>query len=248
MPDIQYETEVSLRQLVEADLNSLGRILDELTLCKSDLEAQEANSLRSQLGDRLNVEVDAVPTEDLNRVLNETRCQYEALVESNRRDVEEWFTRQTEELNGQVVSSSEQLQSYQLEITELRRTVHALEVELQAQHNLRDSLESTLTEIEARYSSQLAQVQGLIGKVEAQLAEIRRDLERQNQEYRVLLDVRARLEGEINTYRGLLESEDCKLPCNPCATTNACEKPIGPCVSNPCDPHTWCGPCNTFVH
>ena len=43
---------------------------------------------------------------------------------------------QTEELNGQVVSSSEQLQSYQLEITELRRTVHALEVELQAQHNL----------------------------------------------------------------------------------------------------------------
>ncbi|KAM9046399.1 LOW QUALITY PROTEIN: keratin, type I cuticular Ha3-I-like [Megaptera novaeangliae] len=234
----KYETEVSLRQLVEADLNSLGRILDELTLCKSDLEAQveslkeeliclknheqEANSLRSQLGDRLNVEVDAAPTEDLNRVLNETRCQYEALVESNRRDVEEWFTRQTEELNGQVVSSLEQLQSYQAEITELRRTVHALEVELQAQHNLRDSLENTLTEIEARYSSQLAQVQCLISKVEAQLAEIRRDLERQNQEYRVLLDVRARLEGEINTYRGLLENEDCKLPCNPCATTNAC--------------------------
>ena len=38
---------------------------------------QEANSLRSQLGDRLNVEVDAAPTVDLNRVLNETRAQYE---------------------------------------------------------------------------------------------------------------------------------------------------------------------------
>lgn len=43
---------------------------------------------------------------------------------------------QTEELNKQVVSSSEQLQSYQAEIIELRRTVNALEVELQAQHNL----------------------------------------------------------------------------------------------------------------
>lgn len=40
------------------------------------------------------MEVDAAPTVDLNRVLNETRCQYEALVETNRRDVEEWYTNQ----------------------------------------------------------------------------------------------------------------------------------------------------------
>ena len=53
-------------------------------------------------------------------------------------------------------------------------------------------------------------MQSLISNVESQLAEIRGDLERQNQEYQVLLDVRARLECEINTYRGLLDSEDCK--------------------------------------
>ncbi|XP_004685017.1 PREDICTED: keratin, type I cuticular Ha1 [Condylura cristata] len=272
----KYETELGLRQLVESDINSLRRILDELTLCKSDLEAQveslkeellclksnheqEVNTLRCQIGDRLNVEVDAAPNVDLNRVLNETRSQYEALVETNRRDVEEWFTTQTEELNKQVVSSSEQLQTCQAEIIELRRTVNALEIELQAQHNLRDSLENTLTETEARYSSQLSQVQCMITSVESQLAEIRSDLERQNQEYQVLLDVRARLECEINTYRGLLESEDCKLPCNPCATTNACGKSVGPCVSSPCTPcappapctpcvpRPRCGPCNSFV-
>ncbi|XP_006746948.1 keratin, type I cuticular Ha1 [Leptonychotes weddellii] len=265
----KYETELGLRQLVESDINGLRRILDELTLCKSDLEAQveslkeellclkrnheeEVNTLRCQIGDRLNVEVDAAPAVDLNRVLNETRSQYEALVETNRRDVEEWFTTQTEELNKQVVSSSEQLQSYQAEIIELRRTVNALEIELQAQHNLRDSLENTLTETEARYSSQLGQVQRMITNVESQLAEIRSDLERQNQEYQVLLDVRARLECEINTYRGLLESEDCKLPCNPCTTTNACGS-AGSCVSNscapctPCVPRPRCGPCNSFV-
>uniref|UniRef100_A0A8C9IGZ1 Keratin, type I cuticular Ha3-II-like n=1 Tax=Piliocolobus tephrosceles TaxID=591936 RepID=A0A8C9IGZ1_9PRIM len=223
----RYQTEQSLRRLVESDINSIRRILDELTLCKSDLESQveslreeliclkknheeEVNTLRSQLGDRLNVEVDAAPAVDLNQVLNETRSQYEALVETNRREVEQWFATQTEELNKQVVSSAEQLQSYQAEIIELRRTVNALEIELQAQHNLRNSLENTLTESEARYSSQLSQVQSLITNVESQLAEIRCDLERQNQEYQVLLDVRARLECEINTYRSLLESEDCK--------------------------------------
>lgn len=55
---------------------------------------------------------------------------------------------------------------------------------------------------EAQYSLELAQIQCLIDNVENQLAEIRCDLERQNQEYQVLLDTKARLECEINTYRG----------------------------------------------
>ena len=55
---------------------------------------QEVNSLRCQLGDWLNVEVDAAPPVDLNRVLDEMRCQYETLVENNRRDAEDWFNTQ----------------------------------------------------------------------------------------------------------------------------------------------------------
>ena len=43
---------------------------------------------------------------------------------------------QTEELNQQVVSSSEQLQSCQSDIIELRRTVNSLEIELQAQQSM----------------------------------------------------------------------------------------------------------------
>nr|XP_003942839.2 keratin, type I cuticular Ha2 [Saimiri boliviensis boliviensis] len=258
----KYEAELAMRQLVEADINGLRRILDDLTLCKADLEAQveslkeelmclkknheeEVGSLRCQLGDRLNIEVDAAPPVDLTRVLEEMRCQYETMVEANRRDVEEWFNMQMEELNQQVATSSEQLQNYQSDIIDLRRTVNTLEIELQAQHSLRDSLENTLTESEARYSSQLAQMQCMITNVEAQLAEIRADLERQNQEYQVLLDVRARLESEINTYRSLLESEDCKLPCNPCSTPSCNPCAPSPCVSRAvCVPRTVCVPCS----
>ncbi|KAI5219215.1 Keratin, Type I Cuticular Ha2 [Manis pentadactyla] len=257
----KYEMELAMRQLVEADTNGLRRILDELTLCKADLEMQveslkeellcfkknheeEVSALRCQLGDRLNIEVNIAPPVDLNRMLEEMRCQYETLVETNHRDVEEWFNAQMEELNQQVAMSSEQLQSYQSDIIDMRRTVNTLEIDLQAQHSLRDSLESTLAETEARCGSQLAQMQCVISNVEAQLADIRCDLERQNHEYQVLLDAKARLEGEIATYQGLLDSEDCKLPCPPCSTPSC--RPCAPSPSMPrtvCVPRTICVPC-----
>uniref|UniRef100_A0A8C3YKU0 Keratin 40 n=1 Tax=Catagonus wagneri TaxID=51154 RepID=A0A8C3YKU0_9CETA len=240
----KYDAELSLRQLIETDISGLRGILGELSLCKSDLEAhmeslkddllclkknheEEVNVLRGQLGNRLDVELNTAPTADLNRILDEMRAQYETVLANNHRDVEEWFAVQTEELNQQQVPSAEQLQGCQTEMLELKRKATALEIELQAQESLTESLECTVAETEAQYSAQLAQMQGLIDSVENQLAEIRCDLERQNQEYEVLLDTKARLECEINTYRGLLESEDCRLPCNPCTATgtssNACE-------------------------
>lgn len=50
--------------------------------------------LREQLGDRLSVELDTAPTVDLNKVLDEMRCQYETVLANNRRDAEEWFAAQ----------------------------------------------------------------------------------------------------------------------------------------------------------
>ncbi|XP_025715198.1 keratin, type I cytoskeletal 40 [Callorhinus ursinus] len=242
----KYESELSLRQLLETDIGGLRGILRELTLCKADLEAhveslkedllclkknhqEEVNLLHGQLGDRLSVELDTAPTIDLNRVLDEMRCQYETVLANNRRDVEEWFAVQTEELNQQQLCSAKQLQGCQTEILELKRTANALEIELQAQQSLTESLECTVAETEAQYSSQLAQMQCLIDHVEAQLAEIRCDLERQNQECELLLDTKARLECEINTYRGLLESEDSRLPCNPCPAVSTSRNTCEPC-------------------
>lgn len=55
---------------------------------------------------------------------------------------------------------------------------------------------------------QLAQIQELISGVEEQLAQLRCEMEQQNQEYKILLDVKTRLEQEIATYRNLLEGQD----------------------------------------
>lgn len=70
------------------------------------------------------------------------------------------------------------------------------------------ALEGTLAETEARYGAQLLQIQGVISSIEAQLSNVRADIERQNQDYQQLMDVKSRLEQEIATYRSLLEGQE----------------------------------------
>nr|XP_010328938.2 keratin, type I cytoskeletal 15 isoform X2 [Saimiri boliviensis boliviensis] len=225
---LKYENELALRQGVEADINGLRRVLDELTLARTDLEMQieglneelaylkknheeEMKEFSSQLAGQVNVEMDAAPGVDLTRVLAEMREQYEAMAEKNRRDAEAWFFSKTEELNKEMVSNTEMIQTSKTEITDLRRTMQGLEIELQSQLSMKAGLENSLAETECRYATQLQQIQGLISGLEAQLSELRCEMEAQNQEYKMLLDIKTRLEQEIATYRSLLEGQDAKM-------------------------------------
>ncbi|KAM6164182.1 keratin, type I cytoskeletal 19 [Rhynchocyon petersi] len=221
----KFETEQALRMSVEADINGLRRVLDELTLARTDLEMQieslkeelaflkknheeEISALRGQVGGQVTVEVDSAPANDLAKILNDMRSQYEAMAEKNRKDVEAWFIIHSEKLNQEVSENKEQLYINRKEVNELRQTVQGLEIELQSQQNLKAGQEKILAETEARFQEQLAEKQFLISSIEAQLISLRADTERQNQEYQQLMDVKCRLEQEISTYRNLLEGQD----------------------------------------
>uniref|UniRef100_A0A5F9CRZ7 Keratin, type I cytoskeletal 19 n=1 Tax=Oryctolagus cuniculus TaxID=9986 RepID=A0A5F9CRZ7_RABIT len=233
----KFETEQALRLSVEADINGLRRVLDELTLARTDLELQieglkeelaylkknheeEISALRGQVGGQVSVEVDSAPGIDLGKILSEMRSQYEVMAEKNRKDAEAWFNSRTEELSREVAVNTEQLKSSRSEVTDLRRTMQGLEIELQSQLSMKAALEGTLAETEARYGAQLAQIQAVISSIEAQLSDVRADTERQNQEYQQLMDIKSRLEQEIATYRSLLEGQEGGLvgprwPCTP---------------------------------
>ncbi|NXH12586.1 K1C19 protein, partial [Bucco capensis] len=147
---LKYETEHTLHQSVASDINGLRPLLDQLTLARSDLEAQfeslkeemvclrknheeEMKGLHSQSSGDVSVEVNATPGINLMEKLNEMRSEYERLIENNRREVESWYETKMEEVNQQVHSSGQEIQSSNQQISELRREYQSLEIELQSQ-------------------------------------------------------------------------------------------------------------------
>ncbi|KAG8566371.1 hypothetical protein GDO81_013207 [Engystomops pustulosus] len=239
---IKYENELNLYQSVESDICGLRRVLDELNFARSALEPQlgslkeeieclkrnheaEMNALRGERAD-VNVEMNAAPGVDLSKLLNDMRTQYEEIAEQNRQKAADWFNEKSAELNKEISHSSELVECHKTQLNELRRTLQELEIELQAQLAMKKSLECSLADTERCYNTQLTQLQEYVGNVEEQLSQLRGDLERQNAEYKLLLDIKTRLEKEIETYRRLLDGESwhCKEVTIPAKEQNKTRK------------------------
>ncbi|XP_010613355.1 keratin, type I cytoskeletal 27 [Fukomys damarensis] len=222
---LKYENEQALHQSVEADLNGLRRVLDELTLCRADLEIQleslteelahlkrsheeEMKALQCAAGGNVNVEMNAAPGVDLTVLLSNMRAEYEALAEQNRRDAEAWFSKKSASLQQQISEDSGAATLARNELLEMKRIAQGLEIELQSSVALKHSLECSLSETEGHYCSQLAQIQAQIGALEEQLHQVRTETEGQKLEYEQLLDVKVHLEKEIETYCRLIDGDE----------------------------------------
>uniref|UniRef100_A0A452GF56 IF rod domain-containing protein n=1 Tax=Gopherus agassizii TaxID=38772 RepID=A0A452GF56_9SAUR len=180
----------------------------------AELRSQETAALRGHLGGSVSVEVDSAPGVDLVKTLAEIRDQYEDVIERNHREAAAWHKEQVGASQQQATSWSA-TQGARTKITELRRVVQGLEIELQSLHSM--ALEGTLAETQAGYGDKLTQLRGRGARKEAELVQLRTDAQRQAEEHQQLLDLKTRLEMEIATYRCLLEGDDVRdwLPLHP---------------------------------
>uniref|UniRef100_A0A7N9CWZ0 IF rod domain-containing protein n=1 Tax=Macaca fascicularis TaxID=9541 RepID=A0A7N9CWZ0_MACFA len=202
---VKYETELAMRQSVENDIHGLRKVIDDTNVTRLQLETEikalkeellfkeknheeEVKGLQAQIASSgLTVEVDAPKSQDLAKIMADIRAQYDELARKNREELDKYWSQQIEESTTVVTTQSAKVGAAETTLTELRRTVQSLEIDLDSMRNL------------------MEQLNGILLHLESELAQTRAEGQRQAQEYEALLNIKVKLEAEIATYRRLLE-------------------------------------------
>nr|Q07427.1 RecName: Full=Keratin, type I cytoskeletal 18; AltName: Full=Cytokeratin-18; Short=CK-18; AltName: Full=Keratin-18; Short=K18 [Carassius auratus]AAC38007.1 keratin [Carassius auratus] len=226
---VKYDSELSIRQGVEADIAGLRKVIDDTNMNRMNLESEiealkeeliflkknhdnEVMELRNQISHSgVQVDVDAPKGQDLAKIMEEIRSKYEKMALKNQEELKAWHESQITEVQVQVIQNTEALEGARTEVNELRRQIQTLEIELESQRNLKGSLEATLRDTEMRYNMEIESLNAVTMQLEAELTQLRNNIQHQTQEYEALLNLKMKLEAEIATYRRLLDGGDFKL-------------------------------------
>ncbi|XP_061689474.1 keratin, type I cytoskeletal 18-like [Syngnathoides biaculeatus] len=226
---VKFESELAIRQSVEADIVGLRKVIDDTNMSRMNLESEietlkeelihlkknhdnEVLLLRSQIAQSgVHVDVDAPKGQDLAQIMAEIRAKYEKMAQKNQDELKAWHESQMTEVQTQVTVNTEALKNSQTELNDLRRQLQTLEIELESQRSLKASLEGTLRDVEMRFNMEIESLNSIILSLEAELTQLRNNIQLQTQDYESLLNMKMKLEAEIATYRRLLDGGDFKL-------------------------------------
>lgn len=226
---VKFESELAIRQSVEADIIGLRKVIDDTNMSRMNLESEietlkeelihlkknhdnEVLLLRNQIAQSgVHVDVDAPKGQDLAQIMAEIRAKYEKMAQKNQDELKAWHESQITEVQTQVNVNTEALKTSQTELNDLRRQFQTLEIELESQRSMKLSLEGTLRDTEMRYNMEIESLNSIILGLEAELTQLRSSIQLQTQDYEALLNMKMKLEAEIATYRRLLDGEDFQL-------------------------------------
>uniref|UniRef100_W5KYW7 Beaded filament structural protein 2, phakinin n=1 Tax=Astyanax mexicanus TaxID=7994 RepID=W5KYW7_ASTMX len=222
----RFENEQPFRKAVEEEISSLYKVIDDANLTKMDLENQiesmktelidlarnheeDVRVLYNQMAGREVDEPDAPIETSLEQILAYIRTHWEKVIERNRAETDAYLEcKRLEALPGDRPSRGGGAGESEAECNEASAKIQSLQAETESTRALKRGLENSLNDAKHWHDIELQNLGSVIGKLEAELSDVRGDIEQQRRDFETLLNNKTRLELEIGTYHGILDGEE----------------------------------------
>ncbi|XP_031595929.1 phakinin [Oreochromis aureus] len=222
----RFENEQPFRRAVEEEISSLYKVIDEANLTKAELEEQMENmraelrslehnheqdvrTLYSQMAGRDVDEPDAPIETSLDQILAYIRSHWEKVMEKSRAETDSYLDcKEAQCVSSKLSPEEEQVEALKAECSDTGCKIQSLQAETESIRALKRGLENSLSDARHWHDMELQNLGSVVAKLEAELADIRGEIEQQRRDYDTLLSNKQRLEQEINLYHGILDGEE----------------------------------------
>lgn len=248
----RYDNEQPFRKAVEEEISSLYKVIDDAQLTRADLDSQIENMtlelrdlecnheedvrvLYNQMAGREVDEPDAPIETSLDQILSYIRSHWERVIEKNRAETDAYVeNKQAESVNSKLSREEEQLEHLKTECNDAGCKIQSLQAETESMRALKRGLENALSDAKHWHDIELQNLGSVIDKLDAELVDVRSDIEQQSRDYDTLVGNKMRLEQEIGTYHGILDGEESRYHRSMCSGQS---EPEGRTTAPPSDSH-----------
>lgn len=222
------------RLLSELDMETLKRVklenekqtLEEQIPFLNAIHEQEMAELRSlQAGSH--IDPAQFYRHELERAIRDIRSDFEDLSDQQKRELEEWYRIKTEEITQQAAKRDAWESSINTKVessANLKSAYHEGQQEFNHLKQVNADLIMRLGQLEEELDSVRRNNGFTLDQRDREIAEMRARLQEMMSDYDELMNNKASLEFEINTYRRLLESEETRTTRLPPTTTTTTGK------------------------
>ncbi|KAK5891296.1 hypothetical protein CgunFtcFv8_018567 [Champsocephalus gunnari] len=217
----KLEDEKNGKRELENDLEDLKKTIEdtglnrihtqkEIDLMKEELDRlekehkEEVCALREKIKDsEVTVEIESQDS-NLAEMVNNIRVHYDKLAEKNLKETDDWYQNKFETIKVVEAQNNEDLNSGKSELRELLKQKLSLEIKLQGGHSKIRHLEEAVALTKLENGQHLAPLNKVILDLEADLKEVRAEVERIVRNNKDLLCVKMKLEVEMDNYQRLI--------------------------------------------